>query len=69
MYHLINFITLVYQIIYIVLMTSCCLAVFIVSLWPRFDKPKYRKLRGILFIILGLLAIAPMAHIVFVYET
>ncbi len=37
-------------------------SVFIVSLWDKFDKPKYRVLRGILFVILGLLAAVPFTH-------
>ena len=30
------------------------MACFIVTIAPGFDKPKYRKWRGIMFIILGL---------------
>ena len=32
------------------------MACFIVTVAPEFDKPKYRKWRGIMFIILGLSA-------------
>jgi len=36
--------------------------VFIVSLWPKFDKPQYRVLRGTLFVTLGLMAAVPFIH-------
>ena len=36
--------------------------VFIVSLWPKFDKPQYRVLRGTLFVTLGLGAAVPFIH-------
>jgi len=34
------------------------------SLWPKFDKAQYRVLRGVLFVILGLVAVAPFTHII-----
>ena len=36
--------------------------VFVVSLWPKFDKPQYRVLRGTLFVTLGLSAAIPFIH-------
>lgn len=36
--------------------------VFLVSLWPKFDKPQYRVLRGTLFVTLGLSAAIPFIH-------
>lgn len=36
--------------------------VFVVSLWPKFDQPNYRVFRGVLFVILGLLAAVPFFH-------
>ena len=39
--------------------------VFLTSLWPKFDKPKFRVLRGVLFVILGLFAVVPFTHILF----
>lgn len=36
--------------------------VFFSSLWSEFDKPKYRVLRGTLFVLLGLLAVVPFTH-------
>lgn len=41
----------------------CCFLVFVVSLWSKFSKPQYRVLRGTLFVILGLVAVAPFTHI------
>jgi predicted membrane channel-forming protein YqfA (hemolysin III family) len=43
-----------------------CFSVFVISLWPKFDKPKYRVLRGTLFVILGLVAVVPLTHIYFI---
>lgn len=53
------FIVLEFAIMYITLMTVFCALAFVFSLWPRFDKPKYRTLRGALYVILGLLGIVP----------
>jgi channel protein (hemolysin III family) len=39
--------------------------VFATSLWPKFDKPKFRPLRGTLFVILGLLGVVPFLHIIY----
>jgi len=36
--------------------------VFVVSLWPKFDKPEYRVFRGTLFVTLGLMAAVPYIH-------
>lgn len=41
------------------------MAVFLVSLLPHFDKPKYLILKGIMFLILGISAGAAMVHIGF----
>ena len=41
------------------------LGTFIVSLVPRFDAPKFRKYRAILFVILGISAGGPGVHILF----
>ena len=54
-----------WRIFYMTAMSIACLAVFFVSLWPKFDKPKYRVLRGTLFVILGLLGIVPFVHYTF----
>jgi adiponectin receptor len=48
--------------IYISLITLFCTISFVVTMLPNADIPKYRRLRGILFIIVGLLAGAPAAH-------
>ena len=41
-----------------------CLSVFLTSLWSQFDKPRYRVLRGVLFVGLGVEGIVPFIHIV-----
>jgi hypothetical protein len=33
---------------------SMCLICFTVTLVPKFDQPKYRPARGIMFIVLGI---------------
>lgn len=33
---------------------TICLICFVVTLLPKFDKPEYRKVRGIMYILLGL---------------
>ena len=45
---------LVYKNVYMVVLGLACLGCFIVTLMPRFDKPEYRSVRGIMYIILGL---------------
>lgn len=40
-----------------------CFSSFVVLLVPKFDQPKFRPLRGILFIICGLLSSVPIFHI------
>mmetsp|Transcript_10934 Transcript_10934/g.14750 ORF Transcript_10934/g.14750 Transcript_10934/m.14750 type:complete len:226 (-) Transcript_10934:76-753(-) len=37
-------------------LAAVCLACFIVTLIPEFDKPKYQKVRAIMYIVLGLSA-------------
>lgn len=53
-------------ILYLVGITFFCVVVFVVSLLPAFQKPKYRCLRGSLFLILGLTAIVPCINLCFV---
>jgi len=48
--------------IYLSLITLFCTISFIVTMLPNADIPKYRRLRGILFIIVGLLAGLPALH-------
>jgi adiponectin receptor len=40
-----------------------CFLVFLSSLWSEFDKPKWRVLRGSLFLALGISGIFPFGHI------
>lgn len=39
-----------------------CILVFISSLWSEFDNPRWRVLRGNLFLALGLSTIVPFVH-------
>ena len=48
--------------VYLSLIIFFCSTSFVVTLLPNSDQPKYRRLRGILFIIVGLLAGAPAIH-------
>ena len=43
-----------YKQIYMGILAIACLSCFIATLMPKFDKPAYRKVRGIMYIILGL---------------
>jgi adiponectin receptor len=45
------------------LVTISCTVCFIITLCPRFDKPKYRSFRGYMYIILGLSAAFPLIFI------
>ena len=54
--------------IYLCLITSTCFLSFIVTLLPNSDKPEYRKYRGFLFIVVGLLAGAPAIHATIVQD-
>lgn len=40
-----------------------CLGCFVVLLVPKFDQPRFIPLRGIMFVICGLLSGAPIIHI------
>ena len=43
-----------YKIGYMSVMAAACFACFMVTLMPKFDQEEYRKVRGIMYIILGL---------------
>lgn len=47
---------------YMAITSFFCLLTFVVNMLPSADKPKYRWLRGTLFVIVGLLAGATPAH-------
>lgn len=51
--------------IYTGLLNAVCLTAFVITLLPRFDAPKYRKWRALLFVIVGLSAAGPVFHIIF----
>eukprot|EP00347_Sterkiella_histriomuscorum_P020952 403335825 len=59
----------VYRNLYMILQSVSCFLVFAASLWPKFDKAQYRVLRGVLFVILGLVAVAPFTHIFLVRDS
>ncbi len=42
-----------------------CISCFVILLVPRYDKPKYRPLRGIIFVVCGVLSVIPIYHIEF----
>lgn len=37
----------------LILFGVLCLACFVATLMPKFDEPKFRPVRGIMFVILG----------------
>jgi predicted membrane channel-forming protein YqfA (hemolysin III family) len=41
-----------------------CSLVFASTFWSKFDKPKFRVLRGGLFVTLGVAGVIPIVHIV-----
>ena len=45
------------------LMYTTCIACFVVLLMPKFETPKFRPLRGGLFVFCGLLSVVPIYHI------
>ena len=47
-------VSVVARAIYLSLMAVACICCFCVTLMPKFDQPEYRKVRGIMYIILGL---------------
>lgn len=53
--------------IYLCSMCLSCIAVFVVSLAPFFQKRKYRWFRGSIFLTLGLMGVIPLTHIIFLY--
>lgn len=52
-----------YRILYLSLIYLSCMFCFVVLLVPTFDKPQFMPLRGIMFIICGLLGVLPIFHI------
>ncbi|CDW78745.1 adiponectin receptor protein [Stylonychia lemnae] len=52
----------VWRNVYLSLQYITCLFCFVLLLIPKYNKPEYRTLRGILFIICGLLSIVPIYH-------
>lgn len=55
--------TITFAYVYSIVIYSICSAAFIVTMLPRFDQPKYRKLRAILYISAGLSTAFPAIHI------
>ena len=50
------------KIAYLIIITSTCLAAFVMTLMPEADTPAYRRMRGFLFIFVGLFAGVPAVH-------
>lgn len=49
--------------LYSIVILSICSAAFVVTLLPRFDSPKYRKFRAILYVSAGLSTAIPVFHL------
>ena len=46
-------VTIVYKHIYMAVLFTACVACFAVTMIPKFDSAEYRKVRGTMFVILG----------------
>eukprot|EP00347_Sterkiella_histriomuscorum_P005178 403357598 len=57
--------TIFWRNVYLGSMYFVCFCCFVLLLMPQYNKPKYRPLRGILFVICGLLSVVPIYHIEF----
>lgn len=57
-----------YRNIYMVFISSCSIMVFICTLTPKFNRPMFRRFRGLLFLTLGLSAASPLIHLFFFYN-
>lgn len=57
--------TLYWRNAYLGLMYFFCISCFVILLVPRYDQPKYRPLRGIIFVVCGVLSVIPIYHIEF----
>ena len=51
--------------LYLVITFVACFGTFIVTMVPKFDAPKYRSFRAILFVALGVASAYPMLQFVF----
>lgn len=51
-----------FGVFYTVCIDSICLVAFIFSLLPTFDKPEYRNIRAVLFVLVGLSSGLPGLH-------
>ncbi|KAK5966804.1 Adiponectin receptor protein [Trichostrongylus colubriformis] len=54
------------MVIYITMISVLGLLAMIVSLWDKFSEPAYRPLRAGVFVAMGLSAVIPAAHLLFV---
>jgi adiponectin receptor len=50
------------MILYLSISTFFCVSSFVITLIPGGDQPAFRKLRGILFVVVGLIAGASPLH-------
>jgi adiponectin receptor len=48
---------------YTIFIDAVCFLAFVVTMLPRFDTPKYRKCRAILYVIVGLSSALPSFHV------
>ena len=60
--------TRVFAYCYSIMIFTIWFAAFVVTLLPRFDKPKFRKFRAILYITAGLSTALPWFHLLFGHE-
>jgi adiponectin receptor len=51
------------QTIYLVVIGSCCTTVYIISIFDFIHQEKYRKMKGIMYGSLGILAGVPTFHL------
>jgi adiponectin receptor len=59
--------TIVFAYVYSIMIFSICTVAFVITLIPKFDKPKFRLLRAILYISAGLSTAIPCFHLLFVH--
>jgi adiponectin receptor len=55
--------TITFAYVYSIVIYSICTAAFVVTMIPKFDQPKFRKFRAILYIAAGLSTSFPAIHL------
>jgi channel protein (hemolysin III family) len=56
--------TKLYAYLYTLVILGICFLAFVVTLLPRFDSPKYRKFRALLYVAAGLSSAIPVFHLI-----